>query len=246
MNISEAPQNGAFGGGGGGGRDGRVISSKRACKGKMNKDPFEVLGRDLMFEALSHLDAGSTALCLLVSSDWHGVASSDRLWTSKCEELWHGKAHIPRMSRARGLSKLTAYSLSIMDSKRTHITQDDLCDHAWEFHFTRAVPEYWQNLDPYWTGTFPIMRRYFHPDGSQTADPGDKVWGGHESGYTTVTTFDSEGKIRQHYVRINRWPKMSVSRKQDWSWRMSNILFSYSSIPDAHKEGGTGPLCPVE
>ncbi|KAM7258778.1 hypothetical protein ACFE04_014519 [Oxalis oulophora] len=164
---------------------------------------------------------------------------------SKCEELWHGKAHIPRMSQTRGLSKLTAYSLSIMDSKRTRITKDDLCDHAWEFHFTTAVPEYWQNLDPYWTGTFPLLRRYFHPDGSQTADPGDKVWGGHESCYSIVTTFVGEGKIKQHYVRINRWPQMSVYRKQDWSWGMSSVLFSYSSILDAYKEGGTGPLHPV-
>ncbi|KAM7262724.1 hypothetical protein ACFE04_000407 [Oxalis oulophora] len=227
-------------------RGGGDISGKRACKGKMvnvNKDLLVVLGRDLMLKVLSYLDARSTAVCLLISRGWHAVASADRLWTSKCEELWHGKAHIPRMSRAQGLSKLTAYSLSIMDSKRTRITKDDLCDHAWEFHYTREVPEYWQNLDPFWTGTVPVMHRYFHPDGSQTADPGDKVWGGHESSYSIVTTLGGvEGKVMQHYVRINRWPEMSVHRKHDWSWGMSNIIFSYSSIPDALKEGGTGPI----
>lgn len=86
------------------------------------------------------------------------------------------------------------------------------------------------------------MRRYFHPDGSQTADPGDKVWGGHESCFSIVTSFVGERTMREHYVRINRWPRMFVFRKQDWSWGMYNHLCSYSSIPDADKEGGTGPL----
>lgn len=36
----------------------------------------------------------------------------------QCEELWLDKAHIPRMSQAHGLSKLAAYSLSVMDGKR--------------------------------------------------------------------------------------------------------------------------------
>lgn len=205
-------------------------------------DPLVVFGTDIMMMILRNLDAGSVALSLLVSRAWNGVASSDRLWTSKCEELWQGKAHIPRSSQARGLSKLEAYSFSVLDGKRTRITKDDLCDHVWEFHFNKVAPEYWRNLDPYWQGTGPPMRRYFHPDGSQTADPGDMVWGGHEACYSIVTSFVGEGKIREHYVRINRWPRMLVHRKQDWSWELSNHLYCYSSIPDADKEGGTGPL----
>ncbi|KAK3026392.1 hypothetical protein RJ639_042602 [Escallonia herrerae] len=163
----------------------------------------------------------------------------------QCEELWLGKAHIPRLSQVRGLSKLAAYSLSFMDGKRTRIMKEDLWDHGWDFHFNQWAPEYWRNLDPYWRGTGRPMRRYFHPDGSQTADPGDKVWGGHEACYSVVTSFLADGKIRAHYVRINRWPRMSVSRKLDWSWEMSNSLYCYSSIPDADKGGGTGPMFPA-
>lgn len=107
---------------------------------------------------------------------------------------------------------------------------------------SQAAPAYWLNLDPYWMGTGPPMRRYFHPDGSQSADPGDKVWGGHESCFSVVTSFVGEQTIREHYVRINRWPRMFVIRNQDWSWGMYNHLYCYSSIPDADKEGGTGPL----
>nr|TKR83863.1 hypothetical protein D5086_0000266340 [Populus alba] len=206
------------------------------------QDPLDLLGRDLMLRVLNNLDARSVARCLVVSRSWNRVASSDLLWTSKCEELWHGKAHLPRLSLVRGVSKLDAYSLSVMDGKRTRIAKDDLCDHVWDFHFTKVAPEYWRNLDPYWKGNGPPMHRYFHQDGSQTADPDDKVWGGHECCYSIVTSMIGGGKVREHYVRINRWLPLAVSRKQDWSWEMSNNFYCYSSVPDAYKEGGTGPL----
>ncbi|KAI4342629.1 hypothetical protein MLD38_027232 [Melastoma candidum] len=234
--------------------DGRVVEVEERVRKKGKKkeeeeewgrDPLEVFGTDLMLRILNKLDARSVALSSLVSRPWHLVASSDTLWSLKCEELWSGKAHIPRMSQVDGLSKFAAYSLSVMDGKRTRITKYDLSDHAWEFHFSKAAPEYWRNLDPYWKGTGRPMRRYFHLDGSQSADPGDKVWGGHECCYCTVTSSLEDGKIREHYVRINRWPRLCVSRRQDWSWEMKNYLCSYSSIRDTDKPGGTGPLFPV-
>ncbi|GFP96188.1 hypothetical protein PHJA_001762900 [Phtheirospermum japonicum] len=163
----------------------------------------------------------------------------------QCEELWLGKAHIPRISKVRGLSKIEATSISIMDGKRSRITRNDMCDHVWDFHFTAAAPVYWRNLDPYWGATGAPMRRYFHPDGTITAGPDDKVWGGHESAFTVVTGLLADGKVREHYVRINRWPQMSVQRKPDWSWVLSNHLYCYSSIPDADKVDGTGPFVPV-
>lgn len=109
----------------------------------------------------------------------------------------------------------------------------------------QAAPDYWRNLDPSWKHTGPPMRRYFHPDGYHSADPHDAVWGGHECTYTVITSFVDDGQIREHYVRINRWPPMKVSRKDDWSWELSNHLYRYNSIPDSHRKGCTGPLFPV-
>ncbi|XP_022924581.1 uncharacterized protein LOC111432022 [Cucurbita moschata] len=215
---------------------------QNGTRNELLQDPFEVLGPDLLMTILSYVDARSVALSLLVSRSWYAVASSDRLWNSKCMELWLGKAHIPRLARTRSFSRLAAYSLSIMDGKRTRIMREDLCAHAWQFHFNKEAPIYWRNLDPYWQGSHPLMRRYFHPDGSQTADPDDRVWGGHECCFSTVTSFIGDGEIREHYVRINRWPRMFVSRNEDWSWKMSNHFTSYSSIADADKDSGTGPL----
>ncbi|MCD7469614.1 hypothetical protein HAX54_008756 [Datura stramonium] len=215
---------------------------RRICETGRLRDPLVVLGSDIMLVILSCLDARSVALCLLVSCEWRAVASSDRIWSSKCEELWQGKAHLPRIVKVNGLSKLAAYSLSVKDGKRKRITKEELCDHVWEFHFTQAAPEYWRMLDPYWNGTGPPLRRYFLPDGSQTAEPDDRIWGGHECCYSVVTSLLADGKIRQHYVRINRWPPMYVTRKEDWSWEISNNLCTYRSIPDADKKDGTGPL----
>lgn len=208
-------------------------------------DPLMIFGSGIMMMILNKLDARSVARSRLVSREWLKFASSDMIWAPKCDELWLGKAHIPHISKAPGLSKLSAYSLSLMDSKRIRTTQNDLCDHIWEFHFTEEAPSYWRNLDPYWRGTGTMMRRYFHPDGSITADPDDPVWGGHESCYTVVTGLHDDGRIREHYVRVNRWPQMSVRRKEDWSWEISNHLHCYTSVPDADKQHGTGPFFPL-
>ncbi|XP_020529111.1 uncharacterized protein LOC18444091 isoform X2 [Amborella trichopoda] len=114
--------------------------NNREKKMKRWSDPLRVFGPDLFLLILQRLDAHSVARSLLVSRGWRRVASSDTLWAKKCEELWLGKAHIPRMSMVKGISKLSAYSVSIMDSKRTRILRDDLCDHAWEFRFKKGLP----------------------------------------------------------------------------------------------------------
>lgn len=109
---------------------------RRICEMGWLSDPLVVLGTDVMLMILSCLDARSVALCLLVSRGWRAVASSDKIWSSKCEELWRGKTHLPRLAKVNDLSKLVVYSLSVMDGKRKRIRKEDLYDHVWEFHFT--------------------------------------------------------------------------------------------------------------
>ncbi|KAL9232965.1 hypothetical protein vseg_008017 [Gypsophila vaccaria] len=213
---------------------------RKMVMAEMRGDPVERLGVDMMMKILTGLDARSLARVLSVSRSWFDLASSDSLWSPLCDQLWIGKAHIPRWSILPGLPKLATYSRAIIDSKRVHVTKEDLMDHAWDFHFTEAAPSYWKDLDPYWGRVGPPMHRHFHPDGSVTADAEDIVWGGHECSYTIVTGIHSHGMIRENYVRINRWPHLRVSRRKDWGWEMSNFVSVYSSVPDASK-GGTGP-----
>lgn len=138
----------------------------------------------------------------------------------------------------------TGWAINLFAAKSCVLCWSQKRSH-WQCALLQTAPPYWLNLDPSWKGTGPPMHRYFHPDGTQTADPTDKVWGGHECRYSLVTSFVDGGRIREHYVRINRWPRMSVSRKEDWSWELSNHLYCYSSIPDADKKCGTGPFYPV-
>ena len=54
---------------------------------EVRRDPLEVFGRDIMLMIMNYLDARSVALSLLVSRGWHGVASSDKLWSPKVTYL---------------------------------------------------------------------------------------------------------------------------------------------------------------
>ncbi|WMV48156.1 hypothetical protein MTR67_041541 [Solanum verrucosum] len=56
---------------------------RRICEMGRLSDPLVVLGSDIMLMILSCLDARSVALCLLVSCGWRGIASSDKIWSSK-------------------------------------------------------------------------------------------------------------------------------------------------------------------
>ncbi|KAH0637393.1 hypothetical protein KY289_037308 [Solanum tuberosum] len=125
---------------------------RRICEMGRLSDPLVVLGSDVMLMILSCLDARSVALCLLVSCGWRAVASSDKIWSSKCEELWQGKTHLPRIAKVNDLSKLAVYSLSVMDGKRKRIRKEDLYDHVWEFHFTEFFQKFTGFIDV--TGQF--------------------------------------------------------------------------------------------
>ena len=53
----------------------------------LSQDPLEVFGRDIILMILKNLDARSVALSLLVPRAWHGVASSDSIWSAKVKFL---------------------------------------------------------------------------------------------------------------------------------------------------------------
>ncbi|KAL9408552.1 hypothetical protein AB3S75_047011 [Citrus x aurantiifolia] len=63
------------------------IEEEKEEEVELSQDPFEVLGRDIMLMILKNLDARSVALSFLVSRAWHGVASSDSIWSAKVKFL---------------------------------------------------------------------------------------------------------------------------------------------------------------
>eukprot|EP01018_Ginkgo_biloba_P009711 Gb_34887 [translate_table: standard] len=86
----------------------------------------------------------------------------------------------------------------------------------------KGAGEYWCASDPYWHG-LPAMHRYFHMDGSVSADPEDPIWGGHECSWTL-------SKRNKHAsVRINHWPPLVTTRTSSWGWRLENCWVIYQS-----------------
>jgi hypothetical protein len=47
-------------------------------------------------------------------------------------------------------------------------------------------------------------------------------------------TKTKEGK-RGHFVKINHWPSLIISRSRDWGWRMENCWVVYTSCTDSGK-----------
>ncbi|XP_024522344.1 uncharacterized protein LOC9643613 isoform X1 [Selaginella moellendorffii] len=232
----------------------RIIFQARSTRSATVEDPFKLLGPDILHLVMVRLDALSLARCGVTSKDWKTLAHSDALWVSKiaspystrdrreiCASLWQGKRHIPAAALLPGLSKVAAYGISMKDSKRCSITLEDLCQHGWEYRFKDTVPQYWLELDPSRRGEAP-MQRFFHSDGSQTAGPGDAVWGGHESTFSIIQDEgqDHDSIARSNFVRINHWPRMVVSRTADWGWELHNEICVYTSLADS-SQGGTGP-----
>ncbi|XP_057772309.1 uncharacterized protein LOC130991882 isoform X3 [Salvia miltiorrhiza] len=103
------------------------------------EDPLLVFGSEIMTIILSKLDVRSLAEARLVSRGWQAVASSDRIWAPKCQELWLDKAHIPRVSMAEGLPKIVATLLSIRDGKRVSLTSSSP-------YLSRRAKRTWEEL----------------------------------------------------------------------------------------------------
>ena len=64
------------------------------------------------------------------------------------QRLWEGKFQVPTCAREAS-TKLTAYTLSLEDAQRTHISEEELCSFLWGFHFKPVAGEHWMLLDPY-------------------------------------------------------------------------------------------------
>ena len=83
----------------------------------------------------------------------------------QCEELWAGKSHLPRVSEIKGLSKLAAYSLSIMDGKRVHFPLPILpifllIQALFYLKVVYFRAEYWRKTSGIMLGNFTLTRRH--------------------------------------------------------------------------------------
>ncbi|GAB4815619.1 hypothetical protein N2152v2_008075 [Parachlorella kessleri] len=190
------------------------------------QDPAAVLGRDVMHVVLGNLPARDLAVAGCVSKQWQSLCSEGFLWRRICEDLWHGKVYVPQAAAGSELSWRQRYEASLLDAARNDITTQELCTFSWTFRFKWLAGVFWTAQDPYWTREGHMLRRFFHESGSLTAAPSDPFWGHHECRWRF--TKSKEG-LRGHYVKVNHWPSLSISRTPSWGWRMENCWVVYEA-----------------
>ncbi|KAJ8448589.1 hypothetical protein Cgig2_012233 [Carnegiea gigantea] len=156
--------------------------------------------------------------------------------------LWTGKAHIPRLAKVSGLSQLARHSRAVIDSKRSasqgriYVTLPGASISLRLPHHIGKILTHTGEVQAVLCAAISTLME------STLQTQRTRIWGGHECSCTIVTGIVGDGKVRENYVRVNRWPRLAVLRREDWGWEMSNVVCAYSSIPDADIEGGTGPI----
>lgn len=109
---------------------------------------------DCWLAVCSVMEPADLVVCMRLSRSWYKVARHDIVWRSKCDALWSDKVYVPQLfrdmiaassddsssggrtsGRSGGISgrsgAFEAYRLSVLDSQRAWLTQEELCRFVW-------------------------------------------------------------------------------------------------------------------
>jgi hypothetical protein len=71
---------------------------------------------------------------------WRAASTSNVVWDGHVSDLWRDKVYVSEsVKRLRRLSSKLAYYASIVDSKRTFISKEELTGHMWSFRFKQSA-----------------------------------------------------------------------------------------------------------
>ncbi|KAK9831053.1 hypothetical protein WJX74_001294 [Apatococcus lobatus] len=210
---------------------GQATRTKRASRPA--KDFAQIVPEALVEDIFKKLSPKDTAACGLVCKQWKAISISQAIWKEHCEELWANKVFLPSLEQNLSFQQL--FKALLADSKRTELGAQELCSCQWTFRFKPQAGHYWTSFDPYYTKEGPMMQRQFKLDGSLTGSPAHHpLWSPHwESRWRFTKT--SMGK-RGHFIKVNHWPALSISRTEDWGWRLENCWVEYRSLKQKHPE----------
>eukprot|EP00182_Erythrolobus_australicus_P002882 CAMPEP_0185832432 /NCGR_PEP_ID=MMETSP1353-20130828/2079_1 /TAXON_ID=1077150 /ORGANISM="Erythrolobus australicus, Strain CCMP3124" /LENGTH=484 /DNA_ID=CAMNT_0028530605 /DNA_START=280 /DNA_END=1731 /DNA_ORIENTATION=+ len=88
-----------------------------------------------------------------VCRSWAAAASSALFWRAACAAMWADKVYVPPSATALLRDKndpRSAYRFALQDSKRSHLTLEELTAFNWSFRFKAAAGEHWTDSDPWW------------------------------------------------------------------------------------------------
>ena len=140
-----------------------------------------------------------------------------------------GKVIAPALKALAAADPAAAYSSALADARRARISEAELCDIVWEFHFLEAAGEWLVALDPFHNGSGPRLQRTFSPDGSCDWRGAVPVWLVDEMEDWTFRwqMMGSRNGVKGQFVRVRvlgipPWPSMEVTRSADWGWELHN------------------------
>lgn len=102
---------------------------------------------DVFRHAFLFLTAQELTRCCSVSKHFMELAEEDLLWEHLCEKLWCDNVVF---STRPELSRKYAYHISLVDSRRVHLTLDELMSTIFSFRFREGAGELWTSSDPWW------------------------------------------------------------------------------------------------
>ena len=194
---------------------------------------FGLLQSDRAIETMSLVfmqlhDHRWLAVCSLVCKQWKTLTNQNIVWRDVCSCLWADKVYVPheyRDLRDSGRSK-DAFTGSVLDSKRTAISADELTTLDFDFRFKRSAGTYWTDRDPFWISNTPLRIKY-SMDGSVSGFPWDSLQMRWHFVDERGITCEGRGSFMRVAVNGRCVPTYKVSRHSNWGFILQVPLRAY-------------------
>lgn len=163
--------------------------------------------------------------CSRVCKFWNAVSRQNSLWRELCISLWSDKVFIPDHFKTLNNSGRSreAFINSLMDSKRTAITSEELSSILFYFRFKEVAGSYWTDQDPFWQKQEPL-RINFSPEGRLVGFPWDILQAKWRFVDNSGRTCQSRGSFIRVSVNERSVPTYMVSRHSNWGFILQVVL----------------------
>ena len=164
-------------------------------------------------------------VCSRVSKLWNSLARQNIVWRCLCIRLWADKVTVPPNFRSvhdAGQSR-EAFIGSLLDSKRTSITTEELTSHRFYFRFKRVAGSYWTEKDPFWTQNDPL-RISFSDRGEVTGFPWDSLVMRWHFVDETGKACQRSGSFMRVAVNGRCVPTYTITRHRNWGFILQVLI----------------------
>jgi hypothetical protein len=184
---------------------------------RTNLHQFHRHALDPLFNVFMEIaDPAKLAQCERVCKNWNFVARHKAIWRKLCINTWWNKVHVPEKYRTllRNGRPREALIGSLIDSRRTVITKEEISSMPFYFRFKKAAGPYWTERDPFWRRDKPLCI-CFSKDGQVVGFP-EVQWKFIDDGGDSCV--DTCGSLISVNVRGSAVPTYIASRHSNWGF----------------------------